>query len=255
MLRKALLSKDLGTPGGSRTSAFGLYDRPLDTLVRDVRKALGAITHERNLVRVNPTRKFPLKRLRNNLCDAMALAVVMQPTAAVKKHTSPNVLNNGKHAKQTVVWNPVWDMAPRGAYRKARRLCSLFTDLCLGYDTRNNKTAHLLERLSIHVWSVSMRHFDGMLRAIRSTLWKTFEKVNSPVKNPEALALLKQLTNNPLYKREQRWNSHRKCRHIVGYSSMRSSHKLGCVRESYKCTKCKYAACAAKWFTTTIWIS
>jgi hypothetical protein len=220
--------------------------------VRDIQKALGAIAHERVLARQSVTRVLPLKRLRNNLCSAMGVPVVMQPVAAVQKHSQPNALREGKHAKQTVVWNPVWDMAPLGAYYKAKKLSSLFTDLALYY-TRSSRVAHLLERLSIYVWKMSKRHFNGILRAIRATMWRAFEKAYCPVKSPEALALVRQLTKNPLYKRVDRWNSHRICRNNSGSClSMRQSYKLGVVRAAYRCTKCTYAACAAKWFTTTV---
>lgn len=235
-----------------RTGPFGLYNKPAGCLGENIRKSLSGILREKNAAQNGcPRRAYPLKRLRNNLVSATSTDVIMQPVAAVVRHTEPNVLRHGKHAKQTVVWNPLWISAPPGAYYKAKRLSSLITDICLYYNQFSRDIARKLERLSIIIWNVSKRHFDGLVRSIRSTLWRTFEKVNAPVKSPEALEYLRILTRNPSYGRENRFNSKRMCRKCKdsGLTAQRSSHKVRVVRETYKCTKCTYPTCVGKWFT------
>lgn len=193
-------------------------------------------------------REFPLKRLRNNLISSLSLQTALEPVGAVIRHEKPNTLRDGKHAKQTIVWNPLWDVAPRGAYYKARRACSLVTDICLNY-TEDSKILHELERLSIFIWKLPKRHFDGLLRTIRSKMTSALHRAGLK-KNPEALMLSRQLINHPfLTERVHRFTSNRVCRHNAEFAALRLSKNLGNVRLSLGCTKCTVPACAGKWFT------
>lgn len=217
--------------------------------MRGLQNALVGIRHEKCLLGFNPARRYPLKSLRNKLIDAMALNTATQPAAAVFRHVEPNTLRHGKHAKQTVVWNPLWDSAPRGAFYKARRACSLVTDICLQF-TGGDNILHDLERLTINIWRMPKKHFDGLLRTIRAKMARASREAISPVKSPEALLRSRPLTSNPSLKRRvYRFTSKRLCRHNVGFAAQRLTRKIELVRESLTCTKCTYAVCTAKWFT------
>lgn len=177
----------------------------------------------------------------------MSLDVATQPVAAVQRHTSPNTLREGKHAKQTVVWNPVWDVAPGGALRKSRRFCSLVTAICLNYNGSSRHTLHKLTRLAINIWHMPMRHFLGLCRSITAEIGHSPER-EKYLKSPEALVGTRALTKNPVLRTANYRNHVRVCPHDEGCAAMRLSYKIGLVRESLKCTKCTVAACAARWF-------
>jgi hypothetical protein len=216
-------------------------------MVNRVGKVLADIRHERCQAERSASRVFPVKRLRNNLIDAMYLNVATQPVAAVKRHSVPNTLREGKHAKQTVVWNPVWDNAPRGALFKAKRFCSLVTAIVLNYTGLEQNILPLLKRLSIVIWNMSKRHFLGLCRSIRARMAHDPLRGLILVKRPEALVRTRALTRNPAQCRENR-NFVRKGQHNAGCAAMRLSTKVELVRYSLRCTKCTIAACAARWF-------
>jgi len=226
---------------------FGLPSKPTDSLVRGIVTSLGDIKHQRCLSELSPLRVFPLKRLRKNLISAMELDIVFQPVAAVHRFNEPKKMQDGRLAKQTVVWNPIWDHAPNGAYRKSKRLSSLVTDVVTRHCGAN--ISHLLERLSINIWRMPMRHFDGICRAIRAKLVVAACAASYHRKSPEALKRSEALISNPYRKvRVNRTARVRNCRH-AGYAAMRLSNDIGLVRDSLKCTKCTVAVCTAKWFT------
>jgi len=214
--------------------------------VRGIATSLSDIKHQRCLSERSSLRVFPLKRLRKNLISAMDLDIVFQPVAAVHRFKEPKLMQ-GKLAKQTVVWNPIWDHAPAGAYRKSKRLSALVTDVVTRHCGAN--ISHLLERLSINIWRMSMRHFNGICRAIRAKLVKAACAADYLRKSPEALKRSEALISNPYRKvRVNRAARARTCRH-AGYAAMRLSDDIGLVRESLKCTKCTVAVCTARWFT------
>jgi len=86
----------------------------------------------------------------------MSLDIVMQPVVA----------KGTKYPEST----PVWKTAPNGAYYKARRLCSLVTDVTLFLCGNIGKVRNVLVQMSRYIWSLSKKDFDGMCRLIRSLL-------------------------------------------------------------------------------------
>lgn len=158
---------------------------------------------------------FPLKRLRSNLAHALLLDVAFQPVLA----KSPNF--KGKAKK--LFANPVWDHAPDGAFYKAKRLCSLLQPLVThGY---NAKVEHELERLAINIWRMSKRHFDGLLRRIRS-------KIVLSSKSPEAVQGFVALSTNPILTNRVYWFSRdqRMCAKRADVDACLLSTKVGLVR-------------------------
>jgi len=235
-----------GQSKGSRTSAFGMLSIPTDVLVKNIGEVLADIKHERCLAERSASRVFPAKRLRNNLINAMCLNVATQPVGAVKRHLVPNTLNEGRHAKQTVVWNPIWDIAPPGAFLKSRKFCSLVTTIVLNY-TGSGGVLQKLKRLAIVIWQMSKRHFMGLCRSIRASMAHNPLRGLCLVKSPEARARTRALTRNPAQCREKR-DFARKGQHNAECAAMRLSMKMELVRKSLKCTKCTVAVCTAKWF-------
>lgn len=225
---------------GGRTSAFGLINKPKTDLRREIDRVARHTRHEVSLTERSVTRVLPVKRLRNNLINAMCLNVATQPTAVIVRHKEPNTLRRGKHAQQTVVWNPIWDLAPSGAFYKSKRVCSLVTDV-IAHGFRA-KISHDLERLAINIWRMSKRHFDGLLRTIRAKMAKLVVTSNFR-KSPEALKRFEALIRNPYQPvRGYRFSRNRVCRHDAEFAAMRLSTKVGLVRESLKCTKCTSSA-------------
>jgi hypothetical protein len=238
-----------GTSRSGRTTAFGEINIPIGVLKKNISHTIGMIRHEQCLSARSATRIYPLQKIRSSLIKALCLDVVMQPVAAVQRHTKPNTLRDGKHAKQTVVWNPLWDIAPKGAYYKSKKICSLVTHIASRVPPR--KIAHLLERLSICIWKVSRRHFDGLLRSIKAIIATSAESEEICFrKSPETLKRFESLIRNPYRKvRGKRFSRNRICRHDDDMAAMRVSTKVDLVRASLACTKCTVATCVAKWFT------
>jgi hypothetical protein len=166
-----------------------------------------------------------IKRSRNNLIHAMSLDVATQPLVA----------KGTKYPEST----PVWKVAPRGAYYKAKRYCSLVTDVTMFLSRNRTKVSKTLTRMSLYIWSLSKKEFDGMCRRVRSLL--TYPaKLDCPNKSPEASERFGPLTENPSRKGSvQRLTRRRPCHHKSGgYTAARFSHKVGLVIESLWCTKC-----------------
>jgi len=228
---------------GSRTSAFGLLDKPLESLVRGIDKSLKEIRHEQCLAAGAALKGYPLKRLRNSLFTAMSLDTALQPIAAIDRKYNPDK----KAMKNTVIPNPIWEKAPSGAYLKARKVCNLVTQICLFY-TGKTSLLHDLERLAINIWRMSKRHFMGLLKSIRA---KLAQGTNCALKrkSPEARELGK-LTRNPLSE-QQRVFLHTRCKTSqfkhTGCASKRLSTKVDLAISSLWCTKCTVAT-PATWF-------
>jgi len=222
---------------GGRTSAFGRFNRPITDLRREIKRALGASRQRKRRADESAEGYYPIKSLRNRLITAMSLDVATQPAATVVRHEVPNTLRRGMHAQQTVVWNPIWDLAPAGAFYKSRRVCSLVTDVIMHGQRAN--IARDLERLSIVIWSLSKKDFDGMCRRIRAKIARSAE-TEMFRKSPEALMRIEALIRNPYKVRVNRCSRRRRCQHNAGYAAMRLSTDVGLVRESLKCTKCTF---------------
>jgi len=226
---------------GGRTSAFGLINKPTYELTKQLRNVFSDIRHHRCLADNSATRVYPVKRLRNNLISAMHVDVATQPVAAVVRHKEPNTLRRGKHAKQTIVWNPIWDVAPKGAFYKSRKVCSLITDIVMNGSKAN--IAHLVGRLAINIWRMSKRHFNGLVKSIRARIAQSVES-DKIRKSPEALKRIEALIKNPYPQqvRGKRFSRNRICQHKAEFAALRLSTQVESVRESLKCTKCTVPA-------------
>lgn len=223
-------------------SAFGMLSIPIPTLVRDIGKALGAIKHQRCLADSSATRVFPEKRLRNGLINAMQLHSCMQPVAAVRTESG----------KRKIVNNPMWDCAPPKGFHKSKRICGLVTTVVRRYGTTNKRVERLLQRLAINIWSVSMRHFNGLCRSIRAELRNCEPLVHLPQNKPEAPERFGTLTGNPATCRVFRYTRYRICPHSASFAALRLSTNVDLVRLSLKCRKCTVSACAARWFSIPV---
>jgi len=226
-----------GTLSGGRSSAFGHINRPKVVLRGEINKVFQDLKCETHRAVKSATGYLPVKRLRNSLISAMQLSTATQPVATVVRHKEPNTLRRGKHAKQTVVWNPIWDIAPQGAFYKAKRVCSLITDVVMLGSHAN--ISRDVERLAIKIWQMSKRHFDGLVRSIRAKIARS-TGVGLFQKNPEALKRFEALIRNPYLRvRGKRFSRNRRCKHNACFDAMRLSTDVGLARESLRCTKCR----------------
>jgi len=224
---------------GGRTSAFGQLNKPLATLRLELRNFFAEVRVKQRISSQTKFGVFPIDSLRGRLTHILELDVCYQkPGNLIRgKPGSPNKWERKSH----VVKNPIWDVAPRGAYYKAKRFCSL-TRMLASDCLYSPQLARDLERLSIVIWKVSKRHFDALLRRIRA------EKARLLKESPEA-PKHGMLIGNPLRKeREQRCTQHRACQHKAGFTAMRLSTCVDVVLQALKCTKC--ARCPrTRWFT------
>lgn len=226
-----------GTSGaGTRTSAFGLYNRPIGCLRNSVRDLLAEVRHRKCQAEQSATRVFPVKRLRNGLIKAMSIDAAMLPatvdlTVKSKKKTAK------KPEKTIKVTNPMWVLAPKGAFYKSKRICSLVTDIVMFGG--NSNLAHDIERMAINIWHMSKRHFDGLCRRIRAKIAQSVES-DKIRKSPETVKRFEALITNPCRKLQVvKWFArNRTCPHKKGYAAARLSTKVELVTWSHKCKRC-----------------
>lgn len=170
-----------------RTTAFGLPKANKEVLTENISRVLQQ--HNVACAMRSPQR---LKSLRSKLINAMSCDVVYQPSAGLYD----------KVDKTKFCLNPVWVVAPKGAFYKAKKLCSLATDVVLfGF---NPKIVPLLVRLSTYMWEMSKRHFSGLCRKIRAVMARS--DLVRTASSPEATVRLSALTVNPGFTREL-WSS------------------------------------------------
>jgi hypothetical protein len=228
---------------GTRESAFGLPCRSTAQIKGQITDLLAEIRHQRCLSERSELRVLPVKRLRNSLIHAMSLDVATQPAAAViREKKVPK-----KKTRQKVVNNPIWDVAPKGAFYKARRFCSLVTDVVIVGGSPN--LAGPLTRMAINIWRMSKRHFDGLCKLVRARIAKS-ASADKFRKSPETLKRFEALIRNPyVHVRGLRCSRHRTCQHNAEYAAMRLAKSVALVRLSLECKKCTVAVCTARWFT------
>lgn len=220
-----------------RTSAFGLLNRPLSNVRKDIANLLGEIRSEREKANRSPLRGIPLNKLRNKFFNALCIDVATQPLEVVSKTTISDGDKRPLRKLREVIRNPVWEVAPYDAFYRSKKVCSLATDVAL-FGSKAN-ISHCLERLSIHIWTMPRRHFLGLIRKIRSIVFQT-RKLVSPGKAPEALEGFEALTRKPSSTRDHRYARYRKCRHIDGFSRLRVSMDIDLVTMSLQCIKCTF---------------
>jgi hypothetical protein len=91
--------------------------------------------------------------------------------------------------------SPVWKTAPPGALRKANKLCSLLHTVAV--DGWKANISHLLERLSIQIWKMSLRDFNGVCRSIFARIAKASRETDFR-SSPDPLQRFGTLSNNPI---------------------------------------------------------
>jgi hypothetical protein len=224
-----------GTTRHSRMSAFGLLNRPKGVLRDSIKSSLEEVKHHWCRAERSALWVVPIKKLRSKLINAMSIDVATQPAQVDKKLEYTNKKGE-KISKTTVVVNPMWVLAPKGAFYKSRRVCSLVTDIVMFGG--NSKISHDLERLAIQIWHMSIRHFDGLVRRIRAKMARS-ANADKIRKSPETLKRFEALIRNPSVTRSRKWFSrNRTCSHKRRYAAMRLSMKVEIVTESHMCKKC-----------------
>jgi len=185
-------------------------------------------------------RKVSVKQKRNQFLKALRIESICQPVAG-------SWTRKGKKGDRKVVQrNPFWDTAPRGAFRKAKRLAGLVTFLATSY--RGGKVLHLLERLATIVWRVSLRHLNGIIGSVRAIVAQA-SKLEAFPQRPEALERFEALTSTPTRKgREYPFARNGKCR-LSGCVALRQSTRVEVVRQALYCTECKSPFVRARWFS------
>jgi hypothetical protein len=91
--------------------------------------------------------------------------------------------------------NPIWDLAPKCAYYKAKKFCSLLNTLAT--EGFRAPILHDVERLSINIWRMTKKSYDSLLRLIRSKIVKAAEQPSFR-RSPEAAERWGTLTANPI---------------------------------------------------------
>jgi hypothetical protein len=179
-----------------RTHTFGLPVRAASDIRKDIENVLQHSASKRRKQARPVLEQFPVKRLRSNLADAMCCSVVFQRIAGV--------FRDRKSKKQEFQNNPIWDLAPSGAYYKAKRLCSLL-HACVS----NGKPPieRELTRLAINIWRMSKRAFDGLCRRVRSKIARYRLAVDNSEISPDAVLGFVALSTNPVLRNGVNWYS------------------------------------------------
>jgi hypothetical protein len=130
-----------------------------------------------------------INRVKSRYVRALSLEVIYQPIAVDDVDYSRMVLN------------PVWENTTRCNYIKALRLSELFNEIAIFGHVAN--IGHELERLAINVWRMDLKSFSGLVRRIRSKIFK--------VKSPETMEWYRIFTINPASRsRVHRCTKHRR---------------------------------------------
>jgi len=136
-----------------------------------------------------------IDRHRSRIATAMSCDVVFYPKGSW-------VYENTRYPNSRVpvrrVWKttPVWLTAPRVAVYKANRLASLLHGIAK-FGAKAN-IVHDLARMTINIWSMSRRDFDGLCRRITSRLVKASKEAYSE-SSPDPFVPFVRLTNNPVH--------------------------------------------------------
>jgi hypothetical protein len=185
------LSKNRGrvATGSSKAAAFGIPSVPLVDLRKGIKHALLRARQEVSRAQRPTIGAFPMKRLRSNLAHAMSLDVVFQP---VVRRPAKGSANDGIKPIEN---NPIWDIAPDGAYYKAKRFCSLLNIIVThGHRAR---ILHDLERLAINIWRMPLQAFNGLIKSIRCKIGGA-ARHSDQRRRPEALEPFGRLTKRPV---------------------------------------------------------
>lgn len=174
-----------------RTCAFGELNASLSQVRKDLDRALTKAQRVNTQADVNPQ---DYDRVRRSIAMALRLDVVFSPRLEVEYRNSywPNS-RLPIHRR----WNisPVWKTAPRGAYYKANRFCSLLHTIAAeGYKANISKE---LLRLSIHMWKMSKKDFDGLRHRVFARIAKA-SRASQNRSKPDPLQSSGTLSKNPV---------------------------------------------------------
>jgi hypothetical protein len=155
------------------------------------------------------------------MAHALSLDVLFQPIGWTKAQTGLAYYKP----------NPIWDVAPNGAYYRARRARSLLLPIVTGGYRAH--ISHDLERLAINIWRMPRKAFDGLCHRILARIARS-AKADKLQKSPEATERWRSLTVNPLFTERVMWSNYN---HNAGYTAglcrLRLSYKLGCARYAH----------------------
>lgn len=174
-----------GHKRSSRTTTFGLPNgKTTKDITNDVRNALKKCElFKLRLAKPNNRKfEFPLKRLRSDLAKAMCLDVVY-----CKR--SP-----GYHERYRKT-NPEWGGMQHSEY-KANKVCNMLQPLVTHGFKAN--VVHDLVRLSINIWRMPKKGFNGLISRILS-------KIVFSSKSPEAELRFVALSSNPVLNHRVYW--------------------------------------------------
>jgi len=170
-----------------RSAAFGYLNVPNHVVLNDVKLCLGRCKAQA-LKWYEPTirgKSFPLDRLRRQMAHALRLDTIFSKKMEITV---------GENGKQYWGRTPVWKVANRVHYVKSLRVSSLLHEIVAhGWKTAN--IAHDLVRLSVQIWTLSLKDFTGLCRKILSKIVKALRAYRS---SPDPLARVLTLTNNPI---------------------------------------------------------
>jgi len=188
-------------------------------LIGEINKVLDLCKREALKTDQNPFRLFPEKRLRSRLAHVMQLDVLFQPIGWPKSKTGLAYYKP----------NPIWDVAPKGAYYRARKVRSLLLPVVTGGHRAH--ISHDLERLATQVWRMPRRAFDGLIHRIYARIASS-AKADKEQKSPEATARWKSLTVNPLFTERVLWSNfnHRTGGYPSDLCRLRLSYQVGAAR-------------------------
>jgi len=158
------------------------------------------------------TRHMNVDRHRRNIARALRLEVIFHPRFDEE-------IVNSKYPHSRLPWkrqfsvSPVWKTAPRGALVKANRLCTLLHEIAV--DGWKADISRLLERLSIYVWRMSLRDFNGIIRSIRAKI--ALASKADFGSSPDPLLRFGTLSSNPIGNPNRVYRHPRRKHYINGY--------------------------------------
>jgi len=200
---------------GTRNGAFGYPNVSSNHIRKNVVIALTK-AKQKTLQLAQPTTTLcNVDRLRRSVAHAMCLDIVFAPRF-IMEYKSNRFAHSRLPTRRSYEISPVWRTAPGGALYKAGRLCSLLHEVAV--DGWKANVSRLLTRLSIYIWRMSRRDFDGVCRAIRAKI--ALASKADFGSSPDPLLRFGALSNNPI--------SNPNCvfRNPIRHKCVRKGHKL-----------------------------
>jgi len=177
--------------GTRAQGAFGTLNVPTHVVTERLRMALKKAKAESFKLAEPTTRKYPLERLRRSIASAMALDVIFSPKIIAAENSKWPNSRLPRYKRADI--SPVWKTAPQGAYYKTNRFCSLLHTLATSGWKAN--IVHDLVRLSINIWTMTKRSFDGLCHRILSRIYIASHEARS---SPDPVLRFGALSTNPI---------------------------------------------------------